>query len=43
MIWITPLAKKHVLSSIESGVKSVVTQIVNSLADFAKDTIGGKN
>lgn len=43
MTWITPLAKKHVLPSITSGVKSVSNQIVNSLADFAKDTISGKN
>lgn len=43
MTWITPLAKKHVLPSIESGVKTVSTQLVNSIADFAKDTIDGKN
>ena len=43
MTWITPLAKKHFLPTFKEGAKAVGTTFVNSLADFARDTINGKD
>lgn len=43
MKWIVPLANKHVLPVLETGAKNVGKQIVNSVSDFAKDTLEGKN
>ena len=43
MQWITPLAKKHILPKIEDGAKFLGNKLVDSVSDFAKDTIEGKN
>jgi hypothetical protein len=43
MRWITPLAQKHIFPKIESGAKYVGTNLVETLANVAKDTIKGEN
>ena len=41
--WITPLLKKHALPKIESGLKRVGEEIINSTANVAKDVIQGRS
>ncbi len=43
MQWITPLAKKHILPKIEDGAKYLGNKVVDSVSNFAKDTIEGKD
>jgi hypothetical protein len=43
MRWITPLARKHIVPKIEAGAKYVGTNLVETLANVAKDTIEGQN
>ena len=35
MRWITPLARKHVLPSIQEGFKTVGNHVIDSVANFA--------
>jgi hypothetical protein len=41
--WIIPIVKKHAMPAVETGLKTVASQVVNSTADLAKDAISGKN
>jgi hypothetical protein len=41
--WIVPIAEKHVLPHLKSGIEAVGQQTVESLSNIAKDTIQGKN
>jgi (p)ppGpp synthase/HD superfamily hydrolase len=41
--WITPILKKHALPKIESGLKKVGEEIINSTANIAKDVIQGRS
>jgi hypothetical protein len=43
MRWISPLARKHIVPKIEAGAKFVGTNLVETLANVAKDTIEGQN
>jgi len=41
--WVVPIFKKHALPVIESGIKTVGQEALDSAADVAKDLISGKN
>lgn len=41
--WVVPIFKKHALPVIESGIKTVGQEALDSAADVAKDIISGKN
>jgi hypothetical protein len=41
--WVVPIFKKHALPVIESGIKTVDQEALDSAADVAKDIISGKN
>jgi hypothetical protein len=41
--WVVPIFKKHALPVIESGIKTVGKEALDSAADVAKDIISGKN
>jgi hypothetical protein len=42
MQWITPLARKHLIPSLETGAKYLGHNIVDGISGIAKDTIEGK-
>ena len=41
--WLVPIAEKHVMPHIKSGLEVVKNQAFESVADIAKDAIKGKN
>jgi (p)ppGpp synthase/HD superfamily hydrolase len=41
--WITPIFRKHALPKIQSGLKKVGEEIINSTANVAKDVIQGRS
>ena len=41
--WIVPIAEKHVLPHIKSGLEAIGKQSVESISNIAKDTIKGRN
>jgi hypothetical protein len=41
--WVVPIFKKHALPVIESSIKTVGHEALNSAADVAKDLVSGKN
>ena len=41
--WVVPIFKKHALPVIESGIKTVGQEALDSAADVAKELISGRN
>jgi len=41
--WVVSIFKKHALPIIESGIKTVGQEALDSIADIAKNLISGKN
>ena len=41
--WLVPIAERHVVPHLKSGLETVGKQAIESAANIAKDTIKGKN
>ena len=41
--WIIPIAEKHILPQIKSGVQEIGKQSIDSLSNIAKDVIKGRD
>ena len=41
--WIIPMAEKHALPHLKSGLEAVKNQAIQSVSNIAQDTIKGKN
>ena len=40
--WVVPILKKHAIPTIQSGVKAIGREALDSAADVAKDLLSGK-
>ena len=41
--WLVPIAEKHVLPHVKSGLQTLGKQAIDSVSDIAHDTLKGKN
>lgn len=41
--WAWPLFKKHAVPKLESGIKTLANEAINSVSNIAKDVVAGKD
>ena len=41
--WLVPIAEKHVLPHVKSGLENIGKQAIESVSNIAQDTIKGRN